>query len=184
MVDPPKQFGLVGGAKHGEGLPVDVDDADLLKAARDELRMHLEESGKVANALGAHFIQQVPDMAEVLDPQRHRGVLEKVTRITLAAAQALGTLHFGGDILQRHQHPPPVLFVAWQDARMDLHVQAAPVEGVVHRAVGKLQRSVPQRRQLIDQARMHIPPEHLVEPVYQRGLIGRCEKRQGALVDP
>ena len=93
-------------------------------------------------------------------------------------AQALGTpaplaVTSSNDTSTR----PPVLFVVRQDARMDLHVQAAPVE-CSSPCGWKTQRSVPQLRQLIDQARMHIPPGTPRRAVYQRGLIGRRKQRQ------
>ena len=87
---------------------VDVDHPDLAHAARDEFGMHVGENAEVIDAALAKIIEQLPNLAEVLDPQRNRRVLEETARIVLAQReQPPGALAFA-DVLNRDENPRPV----------------------------------------------------------------------------
>ncbi len=118
-------------AEHQQRLLVDVDHADFLHAARDKIGMHVQEGPEIGNASGAHLIDQHLDRAEVLDPQRHRRMLEQPDRVLPAVAQfALGTLALR-DVVDRQQHAVPKLLVAGQHAAGQLDIETLAVERVI-----------------------------------------------------
>jgi len=100
--------------EHLERALVDVDDADLLHAAFDELGVHLREDAEVVDAARAHVVDQSPDGAEVFDPQRYRRVLEQPARIALRLRQGVLSTAALGDVLDRDEHATPVALVAGQ----------------------------------------------------------------------
>ena len=132
-----EQFVLVYGAKHFQGQLIDINDPYLLHAARDEFWMHLDEGLEVADTLGTHPIHETLDGGKILHPQGNRRMLEKVTRVALAALNSEGTLHLGGVVFQRHQHAAPGGFMPRNDARTDADIQTPSIQGVIHRLVGK-----------------------------------------------
>src|SRR5690606_29070321 len=69
------------GAKHAHRLAVDVAHNDLLHAQGDKVRSALQVSAKLVDAAGAHLIEQAPDAAEILLPERDRRVLEEERRV-------------------------------------------------------------------------------------------------------
>ena len=98
---------LVGRGEELERLLVDVHHADLAHAAHDEIGMHVEEYAEVRDAERPHLVQAPFDAAEVLHPQRDRGVLEQAARIALAAHQPPACAGAFGHVLDGQQHAPP-----------------------------------------------------------------------------
>ena len=138
-----QQFVLAHGAEHVQRLLVDVDDPNLLHAARNELGVHLDESFEITDALGAHLVHEALDSGEILHPQRDRRMLEQVARITLTALDLQGTAHLGSDVIQRNQNPVPRGFVPREDTCPDFDIQTPSIQSVIHRLVRELRRARP-----------------------------------------
>ena len=178
-----EQLGLAVRAEHVQRLLVHVDDTDLLHAAVHEFGVYLDEGLEVADTLAPHIVHEALDGAEILHPQRDRRMLEQAARIALAALELCLGLHLGRDILQRDQHPAPRGLMPGQHAHADEDVEPSPVQGVVHGLVGILQRTGPQRLELVAHLQQHVVAKDLVQAAHQFFLAGGGKQVQGALVD-
>jgi hypothetical protein len=70
------QMSKIAGAEQRQGLAVDLEDADALRALPHAVRVGGEECLDVADALRSPLFEQRLDRTEVLDPERDRREVE------------------------------------------------------------------------------------------------------------
>ena len=179
-----EQRRLVGRVEHLERALVDVDHADLGHATLDELGVHLREDAEILDAAGAHVVDQRLDRAEILDPERHRRILEQAARVVLGLRTArLGTGAFA-DVLDRDQHARPVARVRRQHAAVDEDVDALAGQAEVDRLAREAELAVPEAGEFFDDVRLdRRVVKDLVEVGDEVVEIARLEEFERAAVD-
>src|ERR1700728_1130956 len=105
---------------------VDVDDANLAHAATYEFWMNVREGPEIGDAASANFVDQLLDRAEVLDPERNGRMVKQAAGIGLAGRKAATSALAVGHILDRDEHPGPIVLEAGQDLAIQLDVQPTP----------------------------------------------------------
>ncbi|MNS89867.1 hypothetical protein D3C72_1238930 [compost metagenome] len=183
VAQPGQQDLLARRGEHRQRLLVDVEHADFLHAARDEVRVHIQKRPKIGDAGRAYLVQQHLHRAEVLHPERDRRVLEQPLGVLLAAAQVALAAHARGDVLDRQQHARPVLLVAGHDRGVEADVQPFAVERVVDGLAGEVPAAVPELTQFLDVLVEHVVTEHGVEVGDEVRQVGGAEEVERAAVD-
>ncbi len=125
----------------------------------------------------------VLDAAEILDPERHRRMIEQAPCICFTGRQAPARAFSLGDVVDRHQHARPVGLVSRQDAAFELDVEPPSRQRVIGRMAGKLRAAFPELHQLLEQAHQHVVAENALEVGDQTNEIVRFIERQRLGVD-
>ena len=76
MAEMGRQIGNIAGAEQRQGLAVDLEDTDALRALPHAVGVGGEECLDVADALRSPLFEQRLDRTEVLDPERDRREVE------------------------------------------------------------------------------------------------------------
>lgn len=79
-------MGKVVGPEQGQGLAIDLDDADVVAACLHARRVLAQEFPEPDDAGAAPFVEQRLDAAVILEPERNRREIEHLGVIASLAA--------------------------------------------------------------------------------------------------
>ena len=162
---------------------VDPDDADLAHALAHEFGMDVGEDAEIGDPSFPDPLQKHLDRAEILDPERHGGMLENPFRVStlffLAAARRLAI----GHVLRRQEEPVHRLLVAGHDRAAQLDVETAAGQCVIDGVAGKLALAIPKLCQFLDMGGQHVVAENRAEIGDQVFVVIRLEEFKRPAVD-
>ncbi|WYK06765.1 hypothetical protein DWF04_018260 [Cereibacter sphaeroides f. sp. denitrificans] len=171
---------LVGGAEHVERRLVHVDHPDLAHALPHELGVDVGEDPQIHDAARAQVFEKLPDLAEILDPERGRRMFEDALGVAPAGAFEPARLFAGGHILAGQKDPLEALLGSGQHRAAQLDIEPAPAQRVVDRKAGEGLLACPELRQLVHMALEHVVAEDPFEVLRQMVEIARLVEGERA----
>ncbi|MND55402.1 hypothetical protein D3C80_464870 [compost metagenome] len=145
--------------------------------------MHIHEHAEIDNAAIPDLLDQPPHAAEILHPQRDRGMLEHALGITavekLLAAGLLALRH----IFRGQKQPAERFFVAGYDRAAQLDIEPPAADRIIHRVAGKFSPARPEFGKLVHMAFQHVIAKNPVEIIDQMRLVAGLEQFQRPGID-
>ncbi len=131
----------------------------------------------------AQLVEEQPDSAEIFHPQRDRRMLKQAAGVNLArrelAPRRLPLRH----VFKGKEDAAPILFIAGQDAALQMHIDPAAGEGVVHSVALERRLPLPELHELLDVMLEHLVAKHAAEIVDQMPDVVGAEKAERLAID-
>jgi hypothetical protein len=172
----PSNCCLICRSKQPKRLAVDIHDADALHTTRHRLGVTVQVLAEIFHALLTQRVEESLEGGVIFLPQRDGGIFEQTQQVPLGVFTA-------GDVLNGHQHLPPGLLGAGQDAPGEQDVHRPAVQGVVDALARPGEEALPERQQFVAEMMAHLVAEKLGQVGDQIFLRWHAVHRQRLTVD-